>query len=72
MYVTSIFFCLQEQEKKRQKVIKLLENKKVGERLGSLSDNEQPGTSSGKSKSFKSGKFHFVLSLIFVINSNDT
>ncbi|XP_020282791.1 uncharacterized protein LOC109854286 [Pseudomyrmex gracilis] len=44
----------EEQEKKRQKVIKLLENKKVGERLGSLSDNEQPGTSSGKSKSFKS------------------
>lgn len=44
----------EEKEKKRQKVIKLLENKEVGKRLGSESDNEAPSTSSN-SKPFNSG-----------------
>ncbi|XP_014487334.1 PREDICTED: selenoprotein S A-like [Dinoponera quadriceps] len=42
-----------EKEKKRQKVIKMLEDKEVGRRLGSASDNEAPSTSSN-SKPFKS------------------
>ncbi|XP_032667766.1 uncharacterized protein LOC116842527 isoform X2 [Odontomachus brunneus] len=43
----------EEKEKKRQKVIKLLEGKEVGKRLGSSSDNQAPSTSSN-SKSLKS------------------
>ncbi|CAL1682334.1 unnamed protein product [Lasius platythorax] len=40
-------------EKKRQKVLKLLENKSVGTKLGSAEDDETPSTST-KSKSLKS------------------
>ncbi|KYN03255.1 PREDICTED: uncharacterized protein LOC108773588 [Cyphomyrmex costatus] len=39
----------EEKEKKRQKVLKLLENKNVGTRLGSTTDDETPSTST-KSK----------------------
>lgn len=60
---------IQEKEKKRQKVLKLLENKNVGTRLGNITDNETPSTST-KSKSFKSGKTH-ITSHISKINLND-
>ncbi|XP_077266294.1 uncharacterized protein LOC143899697 [Temnothorax americanus] len=44
----------EEKEKKRLKVLRLLENKNVGTKLGgAASDDETPGTST-KSKSFKS------------------
>ncbi|XP_011259529.1 selenoprotein S isoform X2 [Camponotus floridanus] len=42
----------EEKEKKRQKILKLLENKNVGTKLGNAMDNEKPSTST-KSK-FKS------------------
>jgi len=48
---------VQEKEKKRQKVLKLLEKKNIGTRLGSTNDDETPSTST-KSKSFKSGKIY--------------
>lgn len=54
-------FFVQEKEKKRQKVLKLLENKNIGTRLGNTTDNEMPSTSSStKSKSLKSGKTHII------------
>lgn len=49
----------QEKEKKKQKVLKLLENKNVGTRLGNATDDESPSTSS-KSKPLKSGKIHVI------------
>lgn len=39
----------EEKEKKRQKILKLLENKNVGTKLGSATDDETPSTST-KSK----------------------
>jgi len=51
---------VQEKEKKRQKVLKLLEKKDIGTRLGSsTTDDETPSTST-KSKSFKSGKIYVI------------
>jgi len=54
---TSNFFFLQEKEKKRQKVLKILEKKNVGRKLGNndLDMNETPSTST-KSKPLRSGK----------------
>lgn len=62
---------VQEKEKKRQKIIKLLESKNVGRRLGSATtDDETPGTSS-KSKPFKSGEVHVSYNIADV-NLNNT
>lgn len=60
IYIRAISF-VQEKEKKRQKILKLLENKNVGTRLGTA-DDETPSTSTAPSTSakskLKSGKIH--------------
>jgi len=51
------FFFLQEKEKKRQKLLKILEKKNVGRKLGNNDSdtNDTPSTST-KSKPLRSGK----------------
>jgi len=57
LYRRKQLFFLQEKEKKRQKILKILEKKNVGRKLGSNNSdtNETPSTST-KSKPLKSGK----------------
>lgn len=60
IYKAEKSFFVQEKEKKRQKVLKLLENKNVGTRLGSASDDETPSTSTKPKSALRSGKIHIT------------